>query len=243
MFLDGIDMKFGLIAAGLGSRLVSEGVAAPKPLVKVGGEPLLGRLFRIFLDNGAESISVITNEEMTEVHQFIQAQQLPIPLNVVIKSTPSSFHSFYELKPFLEGCKFCLTTVDPIFREQEFADYISTFASDECDDALMGVTSYIDDEKPLYVKVEEPSMRITGYANQAYEGCKYVSGGIYCMNERALALLPEAMEKGVSRMRGFQQYLVDAGMGVRAFNFSKVIDIDHAEDIQKAEQFIKDTKR
>ena len=63
------------------------------------------------------------------------------------------------------------------------------------------------------------------------------------MNERALSLLPEAMEKGVSRMRGFQQYLVDAGMGVRAFNFSKVIDIDHAEDIQKAEQFIKDTKR
>ena len=107
----------------------------------------------------------------------------------------------------------------------------------------MGVTSYIDDEKPLYVKVEEPSMRITGYANQAYEGCKYVSGGIYCMNEQALALLPEAMEKGVSRMRGFQQYLVDAGLSVRAFNFSKVIDIDHAEDIRKAEAFMKDTKR
>ena len=87
-------MKFGLIAAGLGSRLVSEGVEAPKPLVKVGGEPLLGRLLRIFLANGAESISLITNEEMTEVHQFLKAQELPVPLNVVIKSTPSSFHSF-----------------------------------------------------------------------------------------------------------------------------------------------------
>lgn len=236
-------MKFGLIAAGLGSRLVSEGVEAPKPLVKVGGEPLLGRLLRIFLANGAESISLITNEEMTEVHQFLKAQELPVPLNVVIKSTPSSFHSFYELKPYLEGSKFCLTTVDPIFREQEFSAYIQAFATNTADDALMGVTSYIDDEKPLYVKVEEPSMRITGYANQAYEGCKYVSGGIYCMNERASALLPEAMEKGVSRMRGFQQYLVDAGLHVRAFNFSKVIDIDHAEDIRKAEAFMKETKR
>jgi len=236
-------MKFGLIAAGLGSRLAAEGISAPKPLVKVGGEPLLGRLLRIFLENGAESISVITNQEMTEVHEFLKAQQLPVPLHVVIKSTPSSFHSFYELKPYLQGSKFCLTTVDPIFREQEFADYVRAFASDKQDDALMGVTDYIDDEKPLYVKVEEPSMRITGYSNEAYEGCKYISGGVYCMNERALNLLPEAMEKGVSRMRGFQQYLVDAGMQVRAFNFSKVIDIDHAEDIQKAESFMKDSRK
>lgn len=231
-------MKFGLIAAGLGSRLVSEGVATPKPLVRVGGECLLERMLRIFLDNGADSISVITNEEMTEVHRFLKAQELPVPFQVVIKSTPSSLHSFYELRKFLQGGKVCLTTVDPIFSEQEFGDYIRTFAADEESDALMGVTDYIDDEKPLYVKVEEPRMKITGYANQAYEGCKYVSGGIYCFNERALSLLPQALEKGISRMRGFQQYIVDAGLNVKAHAFSKVIDIDHAEDIRKAELFV-----
>ena len=40
-------MKYALIAAGQGSRLVSEGVKVPKPLVQVGGTPLLSRLFRI----------------------------------------------------------------------------------------------------------------------------------------------------------------------------------------------------
>ena len=58
-------MKYALIAAGQGSRLVSEGVKVPKPLVQVGGTPLLSRLFRIFLDNDAESICIIINEEMS----------------------------------------------------------------------------------------------------------------------------------------------------------------------------------
>ena len=67
----------------------------------------------------------------------------------------------------------------------------------------MAVTDYIDDERPLYVKTAD-DLRITGYASEAYDGLRYISGGIYCMNQRALAQLPLAMEAGVSRMRGFQ---------------------------------------
>jgi NDP-sugar pyrophosphorylase family protein len=51
-------------------------------------------------------------------------------------------------------------------------------------------------------------------------------------------LLPKAIEAGVHRMRGFQQFLVDEGLSMRAYPFSKVIDIDHAEDIAKAEQLL-----
>ena len=41
-------MKFAIIAAGEGSRLAREGVDLPKPLVTVGGEPMIERLARIF---------------------------------------------------------------------------------------------------------------------------------------------------------------------------------------------------
>lgn len=231
-------MKYALIAAGQGSRLVSEGIQAPKPLVEVGGVPLLSRLFRIFLDNDAESICIIINNEMTEVHDFLKQQQLPVPLNIVVKSTPDSFRSFHELTPYLRGeGKFCLTTVDPIFREEEFSSYIRTFCKDKENDALMAVTDYIDDERPLYVKTDS-DLRITGYASESYDGFRYISGGIYCMNQKALSLLPAAIEAGVARMRGFQQYLVDVGMQMHAYPFSKIIDIDHAADIRKAELFL-----
>jgi len=234
-----MSLKYGLIAAGQGSRLVAEGITVPKPLVKVGGEALIDRLLRVFVENEAESISLIINEEMKEVREHLATLNLPVPLHVVVKSTPDSFHSFFELMPYLQGGKFCLTTVDSIFKEDEFRQYIHHFMEDEAVDALMGVTDYIDDEKPLYVKVDDDTLRITGYANEVYEGCRYISGGIYCMNQQVLSLLPKAMNAGVKRMRGFQQYLVDAGMKVQAWPFSKVIDIDHATDIEKAENFLR----
>ncbi len=233
-------MKYALIAAGEGSRLLAEGIKEPKPLVNILGASLLSRLFRIFIDNNADSICIIINEKMVEVKRFLETLKLPVPLYIIIKSTPDSFHSFYELMPYLQGeSTFCLTTVDPIFKEAEFEAYIKQFVSTSTCDALMAVTDFIDDESPLYVKTNH-DLDITGYANAGYKGHKYISGGIYCMNQKVLSLLPEAMMAGVSRMRGFQQYLVDAGLKIKAYPFSKIIDIDHATDIAKAELFLKE---
>lgn len=90
-------MNFGIIAAGQGSRLRQEGVDVPKPLVEIEGLPMIGRLIDIFLECGAESISVITNEEMTEVISYLRelAPTMPCPMNIVVKTTPTSMHSFY----------------------------------------------------------------------------------------------------------------------------------------------------
>ena len=50
-----------------------------------------------------------------------------------------------------------LTTVDTIFREDEFKAYIDAFTQATANgvQAYMGVTAYIDDEKPLYVGTDE----------------------------------------------------------------------------------------
>lgn len=234
-------MKFAVIAAGQGSRLAAEGISTSKPLLQVNGEKMIERLFRIFIENNAESISVIINEEMSDVRKFMQKIKLPVPLNLVIKSTPDSLHSFYELSPFLQGGKFCLTTVDTIFREDEFSEYIRTFANNVNDDALMGVTDYIDDEKPLYVQIGS-NLRIIDFSDVSVPGIKYVSGGIYGMNERVLSLFRQAMADGISRMRNFQRLMVRRGLQVKAFPFSKVIDVDHESDIRKAEDLIQKIK-
>ena len=46
------------------------------------------------------------------------------------------------------------------------------------------------------------------------------------------------MSQGIERMRNFQRRLVESGMNLEACPFSKIIDIDHAEDIAKAEKFL-----
>lgn len=230
-------MNYAIIAAGEGSRLAQEGVAKPKPLVDICGEPMIGRLINLFCRCNVESISIIVNEQMTEVREYIESLSLDIPLNLVVKTTPSSMHSFFELSRVIPKGRFCLTTVDTIFREQDFRPYIEAMEADERYDGMMAVTDYIDDEKPLYVQTDD-DLNITAFRDERYDGAKYISGGIYALNEKAIDVLADCMERGVARMRNFQRALVDAGLRLKAYPMGKILDVDHAGDIEKAENFI-----
>lgn len=230
-------MNYAIIAAGEGSRLAQEGVAKPKPLVDICGEPMIGRLINLFCRCNAESISIIVNEQMTEVREYIESLSLDIPLNLVVKTTPSSMHSFFELSRVIPKGRFCLTTVDTIFREQDFRPYIEAMEADERYDGMMAVTDYIDDEKPLYVQTDD-DLNITAFRDERYDGARYISGGIYALNEKAINVLADCMERGVARMRNFQRALVDAGLRLKAYPMGKILDVDHAGDIEKAENFI-----
>lgn len=229
-------MNFAILAAGEGSRLASEGVAKPKPLVELQGVPLIERLIRIFARNGASSINIIVNEQQPETVEFIKSIKVGCPINIVIKSTPSSMHSMHAMSHLLRGEKFCLTTVDTLFRENEFANYIKKFEEYE-GDGIMAVTDYIDDEKPLYIATDE-NMEITAFCDKPTPETHYISGGIYGLSPKALDILDRCMNDGIHRMRNFQRRLVESGMKLKAFPLGKIIDIDHAEDIIKAEEFI-----
>lgn len=242
-------MKFAILAAGEGSRLAQEGIELPKPLVKICGEAMIDRLIRIFIDCGADEIVIITNNLTPLVKEHLQSVvDSGIPLRYVVKTTPSSMHSFYELKSLLGEGKFCLTTVDTIFDEKEFKEYISLFKTYD-GDGMMAVTDFVDDEKPLYLSTDEDN-NVTGFHdsiqsfNESECGCdgksvcKYISGGIYCLSSRVYATLDYCMSSGLERMRNFQRQLIFDGMNLKAYPFSKILDVDHADDIQKAEGFI-----
>ena len=47
------------------------------------------------------------------------------------------------------------------------------------------------------------------------------------------------MKSGMSRMRNFQRQLIVDGLKLKAYKFSKILDVDHADDIKKAEEFLK----
>lgn len=235
-------MKYAVIAAGEGSRLTQEGIRTPKPLVEVEGERLVDRLLRIFEAQGASEIIVICNEHMQEVREHLTSvqQTCRLPLRLVVKSTPSSMHSLWEISRWLDDAPFVLTTVDTVFRETEFSQYVSDFQKalkqNEVD-GLVGVTDYIDDEKPLYVDTDE-GMRITAFLDQC-GAPQYVSGGIYGLTPKSLYTLKACVERGEQRMRNFQRAMLRDGLKLKAWPFSKVLDIDHASDIQKAEAFLR----
>lgn len=95
----------------------------------------------------------------------------------------------------------------------------------------MGVTEYVGDEKPPWIKTVENQI-ITGFYDGNSIGCKYVSAGIYGLTDKSLDVLSECVRRGVSRMKTFQRALISNGLRLKAYSFTKVIDIDHAKGIR-----------
>lgn len=234
-------MKFAIIAAGKGSRMASEGEMLPKPLVKIGGEPMIKRLIDTFIRCGATAISIIINEEMDEVREYLNSLELPIPLDVIVKSTEGSLLSFYEISDRLKDDKFCLSTVDSVFDEDEFEGYIEKFKSDSDVDGYMAVTSFIDDEIPLYIDVDENNL-ITKFSDEPWEGVRIISGGIYALSAKAVKALNDCIQRGITDMRDYQRELVKAGLKLQAYEFEKIIDVDHVNDISIANEFVKEVE-
>lgn len=234
-------MHFGIIAAGEGSRLASEGIRQSKPMLSICGEPMIGRLIRIYERVGAESINVVINDFMPDVREYLVRlqQELSVPLRLKIKSTPSSMHTFYQLTELLpEQGRFIATTVDTIFREEDFRGYVDAFRKAPGDiDGMMAVTDFIEDEKPLYVEVDG-EMDIKAFRDGEYPGFRYVSGGIYGLDGKSAAILRECIDTGMERMRNFQRRLIECGIRLKAYPLGKIVDVDHAGDIERAEEFL-----
>lgn len=234
-------MHFGIIAAGEGSRLAQEGAEACKPLIKLQGQPMIGRLLRLMADCGAEGVAIILNPTMPEALEYVNAlaPELPMPLEVTVKRTPSSMHSFYEISRMLRGKgRFITTTVDTVFRPEPFRRYAEMWRNaDPGIDGIMAMTTFIDDEKPLYIETAGgDDSAILAFRDQPWPGAKYISGGIYGLEQSAIDVLERCMDAGVSRMRNFQRALIDNGLRLLGHDMGKILDIDHVGDILKAEQ-------
>lgn len=232
-------MNYAIIAAGEGSRLAKEGFSLPKPMVRLNGEMMIERLIGVFANGEPTTVHIIINEESEILNDHLAKSEYQVEIQIVKKSTPSSLHSFYELLKAGKLKSVCLTTTDTVFKEKEFHAFIRAFEANKELDGLMAVTTFVDDESPLYVAVNE-NLEITDFTDTNTTGTPYISGGIYCLRGEAIGTVFEAVEAGTSRMRNFQRQLLKNGLKLKAYPFSKIVDVDHVADIETAELFLKE---
>ena len=117
-------MNYGIIAAGKGERLATEGILLPKPLVAPDGEPLIDRLMRIMsLPRGAAAmtcLSIIVREQEIAGHVQTACEHTGIGqlTRVIVKATADSMLSFAEVTAGFDS-DFIVTTVDTVFASDE----------------------------------------------------------------------------------------------------------------------------
>jgi len=109
--------RVGMIAAGWGERLRGH-AATPKPLVSVGGQPLIQRVLQSIEEVHPTELVCIVNEASLPVREFVQQLPLGFPVRWIVRTTPSSLHSFLAVLEALAeedpAGPFLMTTVDTL---------------------------------------------------------------------------------------------------------------------------------
>ena len=229
-------MKAGIIAAGLGERFRSAGIATPKPLVRVGGKTLLGRAIESAAAAGAEAVALIVNAESPEVARYVRAERWAVPVELTVKTTPSSMESFLALEPQLRDSPFLLTTVDAITAKGTLAALAHAGLA-AGPTGTLAVTTFVDDEKPLCVRLGAEAKIVALGAEAAGSGL--VTSGAYFFFPVVYDHVGEARRRGLAALREFLGLLVEEGAPLYGFRAGDSVDVDRPEDVAVAEQFLK----
>jgi choline kinase len=220
-------MRGLILAGGDGSRLASLGVA--KPLIEIGGKPLVARLAAELDRLGCASILCMAREDIAgEIARVVPE------VEVVACRTPSSLHTLaLGLARGTEGPVLCsmVDTIMPSVDWQRFATGVESGLAGGAL-AVLAVTPFVDDESPVYVRTDGNG-KVIELGDRAPDPV-LVTGGAYGFAAAARAEALAAVERGEVKMRRFLRSLVERGARVEAIEIARIVDVDRPEDLELA---------
>src|SRR4029077_15644202 len=93
----------GIIAAGHGSRLRADGYRVSKPMVPVAGRPLIDLTLDRFRAVGIRQLTIIINDTSADCRQWPRDHAGDFDLDLIVRTTPSSYASFQTVVSRLVG--------------------------------------------------------------------------------------------------------------------------------------------
>jgi dTDP-glucose pyrophosphorylase len=230
--MDADTVRGGLIAAGTGSRFRKAGITTDKPMIRVSQRPLLGWSMLQFEAAGIRDVTVIFNTgNGPACSRYLRRSFTQMDFSITCRDTATSFESFLTVLSSARAGRMLITTVDAIYLPGKIARLMDFAAGLPADAMVLGVTDYIDDEKPLYAALDEHG-RITALGGPP---CPFVTSGVYFL-PCSTARLGE--NRQFAALRNFLGFLLDQGVPAYGFDMGTAIDVDRPRDLASAEDFI-----
>jgi NDP-sugar pyrophosphorylase family protein len=217
----------GIIAAGHGSRLRADGYRVSKPMVLVAGRPLIDLTLARFLAAGIRRLTIIINDTSDDCRQWLRDHAVDFDLDLVVRTTPSSYASFQIVANRLVRAPAVITTIDAVMPVNDFCTFVKSAADFAKDAVVLGLIDQVDDENPLWVTLDA-----TGRIRHLGAGHgTHVTAGLYWFPARR----PAEPTTGFARLRDYLGWLVAEHQPVCGIVLPRVFDIDRACDIAAAE--------
>ena len=221
-------LRGGLIAAGHGTRLRADGYRVSKPMTPVGGWPLIGHALDRFRAAGVRQATIIINEGSDDCRQWLSDHGCDLDLDLVVRTTPSSYASFEIVAARLAGAPALITTVDSIMPIGACQHFVSSAASFPDDAVVLGLTDHVAEDSPLWATLDEEGRVLRLGGSQG----GHVTAGLYWLP----AYRDAEPKMRFDRLRDYLKCLVDERRRVYGVVLPLVFDIDRAHDVEAAEQ-------
>jgi NDP-sugar pyrophosphorylase family protein len=220
-------IRGGIIAAGQGTRLRADGYCVSKPMVPVAGRPLIDLTLERFRVAGIRRLTIIINESSDDCRQWLRDHAGDLDLDLVVRTTASSYASFHAVASRLVGAPAVITTVDSVMPAGDFCGFVDSAADVVGSAVALGLTDHVDDENPLWATLDaDGRIRQLGGSHGTH-----VTAGLYWLP----AQRPAEPAAGFARLRDYLGWLVATHQAVRGIVLPRVFDIDRARDIAAAE--------
>jgi NDP-sugar pyrophosphorylase family protein len=220
-------IRGGVIAAGHGTRLRADGYRVSKPMVPIAGRPLIELALDRFRAAGIRELTVIINEASDDCRQWLRDHAGDFDLDLVVRTTRSSYASFEIVANRLAGAPAVITTIDAVMPVDSFCRFVRSAAKLGSKAVALGLTDHVDDESPLWATLDaDGRVRQLGGSHGTH-----VTAGLYWLP----AQQPAQPTGGFDRLRDYLGWLVANHQPVCGILLSGVFDIDRARDIAAAE--------
>jgi NDP-sugar pyrophosphorylase family protein len=222
-------LQGGIIAAGQGTRLRADGYRVSKPMVPVAGRPLIDLTLDRFRAAGIRRLTIIINDTSDDCRQWLRHNAGDFDLDLIVRTTPSSYASFQVVVSRLDRAPAVITTVDAVMPVDDFRAFVESSANFANSTVALGLTDYVDDENPLWATLDAADGRIRQLGGS--HGT-HVTAGLYGLP----AQRPAEPATSFARLRDYLGWLVAEHPPVRGIVLPRVFDIDRARDVVAAER-------
>lgn len=216
-----------LMAGGLGTRLANLTSECPKPMLKVGGKPILETIIEIFKDHGFYKFIIAVNYKSEIIEGYFKdGKHLDVEITYLKENSrlgTAGALSLYKTNnlPFIVMNGDLLTKIN-------FSDLLAFHESNQ-NSATMCLRQYehqipfgvVETDQNGILKIEEKPIK-------RY----FVNGGIYILNNDLLEFIPR---ETYFDMPSFFENLIEKKIKVGAFPFYEYwIDIGRMDDYERA---------
>ena len=170
-------MKAVILAGGYGTRLSEETHLKPKPMVEIGGKPILWHIMKIYSHHGINEFVICCGYKAELIQEYIQKLDEPWTITPVDTGINTMTGGRLKLvKKYVENETFCFTYGDTLNNVK--IDELVNFHFDK--KVLATVTACKPPEKYGLLKIENE--KVVDFQEKPHIEGEWVNGGFFVLN-------------------------------------------------------------